>query len=310
VTALLALALAAAPGCPGALAEAEALAGDPAPAERALSLVDKLEAVGAGGPVAAVRREAEALGDPGAPREAAPVALARLRRTLARHCALAEAAPAKGASAADRAALAEVLARPEYARRTADPEALRRTILRLWQDLLELLGTSEAERYASTGRAIFLAAAAAALALLLVAARRRRGAATARGASAPDASPGSPARRSTAEDAAEALARGDAREAVRRAFLAVLASLERAGRVRGGSTLTNGEILAAVAVGGPAASATSTSTPAPAAALATDVATLARLFDRAIYGGLPVAAQDARSAVERAREVTAALAVR
>ncbi len=307
MTALLALALAAAPGCPGALADAEglavaeALAGDPAGTARARAIVDKLEAVGAGGPVDALRREAEALAEPGNAGEAGAAALAGFRRSLERHCALAAAPVPGGASAADRAALAEILARPEFARRTADPEALRRRLLRLWADLLELLGTSEAERYASTGRMIFLGAVAAALLLLLVAARRRRSAAAARaGGIAAEAAARPGARDATADDAAQALARGDAREAVRRAFLSALAALERAGRVQGGRTLTNGEIVAAVEGG-----ATSTSTPAP---LAAEVAALARAFDRAIYGGLPVPPGDARAAVDRARRVAAGLA--
>jgi hypothetical protein len=298
VSALLALALAAAPGCPGALAEAAALAGEPpALAHPARALVDRLEAVGAGGPVDAVRRAAEALGDPAAPRGAAPgEPLARFRRVLERHCALAGAPAGPGASAADRAALAAILARPEYARGAADPEAIRRRILQRWADLLELLGTSEAERYASTGRAIFLGAVLAALAAIYVAARRRRGAAGARRAGEIEAAGAPRAAEATAEDAAEALARGDAREAVRRAFLAALAALERAGVVQGGRTLTNGEIVAAVG-GGP--------TP-----IATDVAALARLFDRAVYGRLPVSPEDARAAVARARAIAALAAAR
>jgi hypothetical protein len=302
VTGLLALALAAAPGCPGALAEAGALAaegGAPGRAgARAREIVDSLEAVGAGGPVDAVRRAAGAVGDPASPGPGDPGAIARFRRTLERHCALAAAPAGPGASAADRAALAAILARPEYARGAGDPDALRRMVLRLWADLLELLGTSEAERYARTGRALFLSAAAAALGLAALALRRRDRASPRRPAP-PPAVRGEGAREATLAEAAEALARGDATGAVRASFLAALAALERTGRVRGGRTMTNGEIVAALG----AAATRAPATPAAAAALASDLAALARLFDRAVYGRLPVAPEDARAALDCARSV-------
>lgn len=290
MTPLLALALAAAPGCPGALAEAEALARAPAARapDLARALVDRLEAVGAGGPVDAVRREAEGLAAPGAGVDPAGTAAA-FRRALARHCELAAAPAPGGPAAADRDALAAILARPEYARTAADPDALRRALLRLWEDLLERLGTSEAERWASGGRAVFLGAAAAAA--LLAALARRRGR-----RDRPRLAPAAPARTAagvrdpTPADAEDALAGGDAREAVRRALLAALAALERAGAVEGGRSLTNGEVVARVSA-------------APGSALAADLAALARAFDGAIYGGRPVSAGDARAAIARARAV-------
>jgi hypothetical protein len=289
IAALLGLFLAAAPGCPAALAEAAALPPDDLAAE-ARPLVRWLESAGGAGPFDALHRAAAALEHAPDPsdRERASAAF---RSAVARHCALAGAAAIPGATARDRAELAAVLARPELAP-ARDPFALRRLLRRLWERIVELLGTSEAERYASAGRAVFLAAAAAAAVLALAALRRRRvESSTARPAAflalarrGPDAS---------AASAEEALRRGDAREAVRQAFLAALAALERAGRVPPGRALTNGEIVAMIA--------TSTSTPT----MAEDVATLARAFDRAVYGGLPVAADAAAAAVRRARSIAA-----
>lgn len=230
----------------------------------------------------------------------APPALAGGRtlspEAAARSCALVAAPALPGATAAERAKLAEILARPELSRRPGDPDALRRALLALRAWLVELLGTAEAERWASLGRALFLAAAAGAATLLALGLRRRRAGAPRRARApgpdeevraAPDAS---------ADRAEEALRAGDAREAVRQAFLAALGALERDGRVPRGRALTNGEVVAALAD--------------EPAAPAAEIADLARAFDRAVYGGLPVAAEDARAAVARARLVVAAGAPR
>jgi len=238
----------------------------------------------------------------------------------------AEPGPAAGgaprATEADRRLLAGILARPEYRRDVADAAALRRALAGLWARVLDLLGTAEAERWASTGRAVFLAAAAAAAALGVAALRRRVRARRGGGAAAADeaAERGGPSATASAEDAEAALRAGEPREAVRRALLAALAALERTGRLPGGRAMTNAEIAREVdgATSTSTSTATSTATPTPtptststptatATATATGALTfLAALFDRTFYGGLPVTLDDAEAAVRAARAVGAA----
>jgi hypothetical protein len=278
VSALLALVLAAAPGCPAALAAAAAPAEDLA--SRAPALVEALDQSGAGGPTAALAASARAAA--AAAPAARDAAVAAFRGALARHCALANLPAAPEASAADRAALTEILARPELAQARSDPYALWRALLRLWDRIVELLGTEEAERYASLGRALFLGVAAAALVLVLAGLRRRS---RERGTAARPAGPARalPEADESAARAEEALRSGDGRGAVRYALLAALGALERAGAVPRGRTLTNDEVVAI--------------------ATSADLAALAGAFDRAVYGGMPVAPEEARTAVERARRI-------
>ena len=287
---LLALALATAPGCGAALSDAARLSPE-ALAERAPALVERLAGDGAGGPATALERAAGALAHPPAGTLDAQARI--FRAALARHCALAAAPPVAGATARERAELAEILARPELARPRVDPYALRRALLAIRDWILDLLGTAEAERYASLGRALFLAVAVGAGLLAMAALRRRarRGTpASARIAAGMDAA--ATALDASAARAEEALRRGDAREAVRHAFLAALGALERDGGLPRGRTLTNGEIVAAFR-------ATPTST------LQDDLPALAAAFDRAVYGGISASVEDARAALERARRVAA-----
>jgi hypothetical protein len=301
VTALLALVLVAAPGCPEALARAAALA----PAELAADapgIVASLGEAGAGptGGLALVARAAsEARAGPGE-----GTATAAFRAALARHCALAASPAAPPASPADRAALAEVLARPELAHTRTDLWALARALDRLWAWLVELLGTEEAERYASVGRALFVGAAAAAAVLAGTALRRRalRWRSEAAGAEPRGERPPPPD--ASAARAEAALSRGEWREAVRLALLAALGALERSGRVPRGRTLTNDELVASLAA--PSVRPEPVEGRAATRAVAEDLSALACAFDRAVYGGLPVAADDARAAVERARRVAVA----
>lgn len=303
MSALLAMALAAAAGCPAALAAAAATP-DGALAARAPALVAELEETG-GGPTGALAAAARAT-DAG---DGAAQAAAGFRRALARHCALAAAPREPEASAADRAALAEILARPELSRSRLDPWALRRALARWWDWLVELLGTAEAERYASLGRALFLGAAAAAAALAVTGVRRRRRVARETREAALDRTRGADVDPDTsAARADEALRRGDAREAVRLALLAALRALERAGRVPRGGALTNDEVMTLLGASDVRSSSTSTSrstSPLPPPS-PTDLAVLVRTFDRAVYGGLPVALDDARAALERSRRVVEA----
>ena len=298
MTALLALALAAAPGCPGALAAATRIQsprdlGLEAPAITAL-LVER----GAGGPAAALAAEAEACAEAARTGEGDLEALSDLfRARLARHCALAAEPPLGPAlRPGDRRALEEVLARPEFRRARADPGALARWLSELWRRILDLLGTEEAGRYATGGRTAFFAAVALALAAGLAWAVRRRRAGEVAGRPRPPAASSSlpPPDRSEAL-ARAALAAGRWSEAVRHAFLALLGALERQGRVPRGRALTNRELAGHLA-------ATGARLPA---GLAPGFADLAARFDRAVYGGAPVAAGEAAAFVDRAREVWA-----
>jgi hypothetical protein len=284
VTALLwALALSAAPGCPEALARAAALP-PPELAQAAGDIVSALGAAGAGptGALARAARAAEEAG--GTEREGA--AAEAFRAALERHCALAASAAAPLATPGDRAALAEVLARPELARTRTDLWAIARALDRLWDWIVDLLGTTEAERYASVGRALFLGAAAGA-AVLALSALRRRAARARREGDGPEArgAAGAEPADASAARAEEALARREWREAVRLALLAALGALEQAGRIPRGRALTNGEVVASFP--------------------SDDLSALARAFDRAIYGALPVAPEEARAALERAHRIAA-----
>jgi hypothetical protein len=186
------------------------------------------------------------------------------------------------ATEADRAALAEVLARPEFKDRALDATALRRLLDDLWDRLLEALGTAEAERYASMGRAVFLAAVAAAALLAWRALRRRARRRAVAGTSGPPravaalrpAPPGPDA-------AAAALARGDLAAAVRLAYAAAAAAL--GARTPVGEALTGPELAARAGDDGFGA--------------------LARLHDRTVFGRRPVSAPEARHAVEVARRL-------
>lgn len=188
--------------------------------------------------------------------------------------------------------LESVYARAEHRRARADPAALRRTLAGLWARILDRLGSAEAERYASVGRAAFVAAAVAAGAAGLAAARRRRrGAPAGRPRAAGIVRAPLPAPDRSAALAEEALARGDLRGAVRHAFLSALSALEAAARLPRERSLTNRELAARLH--------------AVAAPLAAPFATLARTFDGAVYGGLPVGEKEARESLELARRIRA-----
>lgn len=292
--ALLPLLLAVAPGCPEALARAAAERDPATLARSAPAIVGALEQGGAGGPTGAVRGAAldaaqAADGSPGAAARAG----AAFRSTLERHCALSDEPRLPGATAAERAALEAVLARPEFRRARLDPGALRRALLAAWSALLELLGTTEAERYASLGRAVFLAAAAAA-ALIGAAGLRRRARRSRAGPSPEPAARVLPAPDASAARAEAALARGDRPEAVRHAFLAALAALEEAGRLPRGRAMTNAEMVRWLAAPAPGA---------PASALCGELALLAGVFDRTVYGARPVGAEEAAASLSRARRI-------
>jgi hypothetical protein len=277
----LAAALGSAPGCPAALDRAGALV-DAELAAVAPSLVATL------GPqdpqrIGAVLDEAElaVAADPAA-RAAAG---ARFRVALSRHCALAAQARLPAAGPEARARAEAILDRPEFRSARTDREAVLRRLLALWQRILDLLETGQAQQYASVSRALFLAAVALAAALGAMALLRRRAARPSRPADAPAAhAPAADARLDAAEAAA---ARGEATVAVRLALLAALASLEREGSVPPGRYFTNRELLLLLG----------SATPERQRA----ARTLSRLFDRAVYGGLPTGPAEAEAAISAAR---------
>ena len=161
------------------------------------------------------------------------------------------------------------------ARRRAPPLAGR-----WWERLTELLGTAEAERWAGLGRAVFLATAAVALLLLWRAVRRRQRQATA-GARAHRDRPAEvqPPRATEVDvaDAERALAAGDAVEAVRLAFLAAVAALQRRLPAATADVLTGSELAARVADEG--------------------FGRLARLHERTVFGRRPVTPEEAVAAL-------------
>jgi len=289
VTGLLALALAAAPGCPEALLAARRIDAPEALAASAPGIVARLELDGAGGPTLALAVEAETLAAaerdaPGELRAAGD----RFRARLRRHCDLAAAPAAPGAATpADRATLDAILARPEFGRARADPLALSRWLYALWRRLVDLLGTAEAGSYATGGRTLFLAALVLVVGIAALAHVRRRRverpASATPGATAAAAALPAPEVGDALAEAA--LAAGRPAEAVRQSFLSLLASLERSGRVPRGRALTNREMAALLAAGD----------------LSSGFAALASLFDRVVYGAAPVGVEEARACLGRSR---------
>jgi hypothetical protein len=159
--------------------------------------------------------------------------------------------------------------------------------------MLDLLGSAEAERYASVGRTVFVLAVLSTAVAALAAARRRRGPGPDQTVAEGRALAPLPAPDRSAELAEAALARGDPTGAVRHAFLATLAALEDSGRLPRDRALTNREL--ATRIGGAAGE------------LAGEFVALARTFDGAIYGQQPIAPTVARDAVATALRIRAAL---
>lgn len=187
------------------------------------------------------------------------------------------------ATEADRTALAEVLARPEFRDRRYDGLALRRWLGELWDRLVESLGTAEAERYATLGRLIYFLGLAVALLLAWRALRRRQARGSGSAPVAGTAVIGGVARPSStsAEAAALALARGDLHGAVRHAFTAATAALGRRWAGTPIASLTGTELSARARDPGFSA--------------------LAALHERAVFGRHPPAPEEARAAVAVAR---------
>lgn len=188
------------------------------------------------------------------------------------------------ASEADRAALAEVLAGPDFQAQRWRGEELRRWLVEAWERLTELLGTAEAEQAAGLARFVFLAAVAVAALLLWRAARRSRAGqapASARRTAAVSV-PG--VTWAVVADGERALADGDLAGAVRLAFLASVGALRRRLQGREAESLTGSEL---------------------ASRLADDRFTrLVGLHERTVFGRRPVTEEEAAGALA----VAAALA--
>ncbi len=307
--ALLLASLAAA--CPPA-PDAEAAAADLV--AQARSAVAELERRG---PTDALAAEAEALAgaaeDPATPREKVGALATRFAARLERHCQLQAQRVAVGATGADRSRLAEILAGPEFRSSRGATLVLSRWLAGIWERVLELLGTAEAGRYAAGGRNVFFALLAGAILAAFVLALRRR-AAIRRERPPPPLEPAGQRRSDPAESdsrAAAALRAGDAAEAVRQAFLGLLGSLERNGRIPAGRALTNRELVAWVGATwtGAATAGGIAPHPAPLPArgererIAVAFSELARTFDRVVYGMAPPAIAEAGSYLERTREI-------
>lgn len=223
------------------------------------------------------------------PVEAAPPESAREAAARERAAELAALPDAPGLRPGDRAALAAALAGLGPPPAPAGP-APSEWAARLWDWFLDLLGTPEAERYASGGRLAFLGVlAAAAFAASWVLLRPRK-----RAAKAPAARPtasAAPTDPGKADARAEdALGRARPREALRLAFLAALEALESAGHLPRCPGLTNRELSRELA--GRAS--------APAEAEA-EWHWLVRRHDLAVYGNAPVGEAEAREALSRSR---------
>jgi len=294
--------------CPAAPAPEAGLADLRAQARAAVAELERR------GPADALAAEAEALArateDPAMAPGDVRARAARFAARLERHCRLLALRPTAGASAADRSRLDDILSRSEFRGSRPAAFALGRWLARIWDDILELLGTAEAGRYAAGGRNVFFALLAAGVLAALFLVLRRRTAARRRGtpARAEPAALRLPDPAESDSRASAALHAGDAAEAVRQAFLGLLASLERSRRVPAGRALTNGELAEWLA--GPS---TPTSTPTapptvPPSDLALAFAALARTFDRAIYGMAPPALEDAETYLERSRALRRLLA--
>ena len=165
----------------------------------------------------------------------------------------------------------------------------REKLKELFQRLLALLDTPQAERYAGFSRAVFLLATAAAAFLFLLFLRRGHPSRPAH--LPPPAEVREEAQDKGLEGARAAAARGDGREAVRLSLLAALAALERAGKIPLGRALTNLELVRLLSK--------------PGEAGAQPLAVLTHLFDRAIYGGRPTFDAEAKAALEAAKALCA-----
>lgn len=219
-----------------------------------------------------------------------PATRAQALAALRALCSQAELAPGAPAPR-DTRALAELLARPQFAQRRGQSWALGRVLERLWDVLKELLQQRAVKSYSNVARALFLVAVAllaAFLARRIWRGRKRELQAAVAAAQLERRSREAPLEELLAE-ARAALTRGDAREAVRGEMRAVLRALAESGFADRRGAATNREVARALADKGDRELARLTSD-------------LASRFDQAIYGG---AALDLAAATKFAEEAAA-----
>lgn len=206
---------------------------------------------------------------------------------LERVAALAAMPDAPGLRPGDREALDAALASLGPSPPPSTDPSPARWAGRLWDWFLNLLGTPEAERYASAGRLAFLGALGGAAAATLWALRRRRARRGLAAASVPPAVSSPDDGEAAARRAEDALARGATAEAVRHAFLSALATLERRGRLPRRRDLTNRELASELGGAQDGVAAT--------------WGWLAARFERAVYGRAPVNPVEALEVLARSR---------
>ena len=193
----------------------------------------------------------------------------------------------------DTRLLAEILARPEYELRSSDDFFLFRMLdrIRLW--LRDVVATSRSVTgAASLVRTLFLVAVCFLVGLLAWRLARIR--VSGRRRAAPGDVPytvvlADPARYDEAADLA--LSRGDGREAIRLALLALVAALERLRLASPGRAWTNRELVARLELRGATKE------------VALEAKAVIDWYDRAWYGLARVSAEDASGFAVRVREL-------
>ncbi len=198
-----------------------------------------------------------------------------------------------GGAQVDRRRLVAILSRPEFDLAARDEHLLAQLALRLWTWLRDVLVQSEAVQKGALSMRTLLLAGAALLVLVLgfrVARARLRFRVVPR---APTATPvGLDDPRRYEAEAAAALQRGEAREAVRLGLLSLLATLERARLADPGRAATNREVAEELPVRG------------GTEPLSEGVGKLVAWYDRVWYGLAPVSLDEARAFVADARALS------
>jgi hypothetical protein len=190
----------------------------------------------------------------------------------------------------DRSRLVAILSRPEYDLAARDEHLLAQLALRLWTWLRDVLVQSEAVQKGALSMRTLLLGGAALLVVVLgfrIARARLRRRAAPRVPTATSIGLDDP--RHYESEAAAALQRGEAREAVRLGLLSLLATLERARLADPGRAATNREVAEELPVRGGTES------------LSDGMRRLVAWYDRVWYGLAPVSLDEARTFVADAR---------
>ncbi len=231
---------------------------------------------------------------PGRPRPALEAAAQKLAGRLFFTCGVMGEDPTPPV-AVDRARLVAILSRPEYQRRSPDDTLLYQLFTRAAAWLRDLFTANEGlQATAISVRALFLLGAC--LFAIFLALRMAR---TALGRRRPRPQRAQPVTLAAGDPenyrsrAAEALAAGDGREALRLGLLTLLATLERLRLSSPGRSATNRELAEQIAARG------------GTAALSQRAQELLGLYDRVWYGLRPVSREEAHAFVDQAFELCA-----